>query len=247
MTTLYDKIGQGYSAGRQTDPYIASQIYAELQGAESILNIGAGTGSYEPPNINLIAIEPSIRMIRQRLPGSHPVLQASSEYLPFTDKCFSHTMTVLSMHHWQNRTKAFAEIERVTRESFVAVTWLPESNPFWLTQDYFPELYETDRLIFPNLDELYAGFKNITIKKLPIPADCKDGFMAAYWRRPRAYLDENIRRGISTFYKLSNISTGLLRLENELNDGRWYKKYGDLLNLDFLDVGYRIITAHFDV
>jgi len=242
---LYDEIGLNYSIGRKSDAYIAAQINSELQGSDSILNIGAGSGSYEPKSVNLTAVEPSNAMIRQRIPGSHPVCKAKAEYLPFADKSFSHTMTILSMHHWSDRKQALTEISRVTEKRFIAVSWDPGDNLFWLTRDYFPEIYEIDRQIFPQIDEFYESFEKVTVKTLPIPADCRDGFMAAYWRKPHAYLDKQVREGISTFHKISNIDDGLYKLEKDLKSGIWQQKYADLLKLKFIDVGYKIIVVDF--
>src|SRR6185436_6262005 len=158
MDAIYDNIGHNYSVTRCTDPKIAKQLYDELHGATRIVNIGAGTGSYEPENIELVAVEPSSVMISQRKVGSHRVEQAFAENLPFENSSFSHAMTVLSMHHWQDRARAFREINRVTTQKFVAITWDPKSEPFWLTRDYFPEIYEMDKRIFPDFEELNEYF-----------------------------------------------------------------------------------------
>jgi SAM-dependent methyltransferase len=142
MDPIYDKIGINYSVRRETDPKIAKQLYAELQGATRIVNIGAGTGSYEPENVELVSVEPSAEMISQRKSGSYRVEQAFAEKLPFENSSFSHAMTVLSMHHWENRALAFSEINRVATEKFVAITWDPKSEPFWL-DFYLSESIET--------------------------------------------------------------------------------------------------------
>jgi len=147
MNPVYDDIGAHYTLTRCTDPKIAQQIYSELHGATRIINIGAGTGSYEPKGVDLVAVEPSSTMISQRKSGSYPVEKAFAEKLPFEDNSFSHAMTVLSMHHWENRALAFSEINRVVTEKFVAVTWDPASAPFWFTRDYFPEIYKRDKKI----------------------------------------------------------------------------------------------------
>jgi hypothetical protein len=141
MDTIYDNIGNHYSVTRCTDPKIAGQLHDELRGATRIVNIGIGTGSIEPDDVDLVAEEPSSVMISQRKADSHSVEQAFAEKLP------SHAMTVLSMHHWQDRARAFNEINRVTTEKFVAITWDPAPEPFWLTRNYFPEIYEMDRAI----------------------------------------------------------------------------------------------------
>jgi len=161
MHAIYDDIGNNYSVTRCTDPKIEKQLYDELQSATRIVNIGAGTGSYEPENIELIAVEPSSVMISQRKAGSHRVEQAFAEKLPFENWSFSHAMTVLSMHHWQDRARAFHEINRVATEKFVAITLDPKSEPFWLTRDYFPEIYEMDKRDFPDLE---VGYRLISAR-----------------------------------------------------------------------------------
>ncbi len=244
MNVKYDRIGIDYSSNRKSDPRIAHQIYSKLKGATRIVNIGAGSGSYEPEDISLVAVEPSARMISQRQPDAHPVVQSFAEELPFETNSFSHAMTVLSMHHWANRKEGFNEINRVAREGFLAVTWNPEAAPFWLTRDYFPEIFETDKKIFPYLSEFHQYFDDVEVSPLLIPEDCQDGFLAAYWKRPEAYLNEDIRKSISTFAKLDNLSIGLNKLEKDIKSGNWKKKNKDILNASMLDVGYIIITAN---
>ena len=242
MDAIYNQIGNSYALGRRTDPDIASQIHAKLQDATSILNVGAGTGSYEPSDISVTAVEPSESMIHQRKVSSAPVKQAQAESLPFENASFSHCMTVLSMHHWNDRKKGFAEIKRVTRERFVAITWDPDSEPFWLTRDYFPEIHDIDKMIFPSLSELEESFENIDVAVLKIPANCIDGFLAAYWSRPEAYLDEIVRANISTFRKVSELNKGLTQLENDIRSGAWSSRNAELLKSEFFDAGYRIVS-----
>ena len=242
MDTIYNKIGKSYALGRRTDPEIEAQIHAKLQGATSILNVGAGTGSYEPSDIMVTAVEPSEAMISQRKLSSAPVTKAQAENLPFDDASFSHCMTILSMHHWDNRKKGFAEIKRVTRDRFVAITWDPDSEPFWLTRDYFPEIYDIDKRTFPRLSEFEKSFENIEVSVLKIPANCIDGFLAAYWRKPEAYLDETVRANISTFTKIPDLNKGLDQLQNDIKSGAWKLKNGDLLKAEYLDAGYRIVS-----
>jgi len=243
MDAIYDNIGNNYSVTRCTDPKIAEQLYAELQGATRIVNIGAGTGSYEPEDIELVAVEPSSVMISQRKAGSHRVEQAFAEKLPFENKSFSHAMTVLSMHHWQDRGRAFHEINRVATEKFVAITWDPTSEPFWLTRDYFPEIYEMDQRIFPDLEEIKEYFDEVTMRPLPIPSDCKDGFLTAFWKRPEAYLSNNVRQAMSPFSKIKNLAEGLQKLESDLASGAWARNNHAILGSSYLDVGYRLISA----
>ena len=243
MKAIYDKIGTGYSTTRSTDPRIADQLHAELRGATRIVNIGAGTGSYEPEHVELVAVEPSAEMISQRRPGSHRVEQAYAEELPFEDKSFSHAMTVLSMHHWEDRALAFREINRVATEKLVAVTWDPRSDPFWLTRDYFPEIHREDLRIFPDLAEFNEHFDEVSTSPLHIPEDCRDGFLAAFWKRPEAYLSPEVRKSMSSFSKIENLSEGLERLRNDLENGTWARKNHAVLNASTLDAGYRIVSA----
>jgi SAM-dependent methyltransferase len=243
MDAIYDDIGNDYSVTRRTDPKIAQQLYAELRGATRIVNIGAGTGSYEPEDIELVAVEPSSVMISQRKAGSHRVEQAFAEKLPFDDKSFSHAMTVLSMHHWQDRARAFQEINRVATEKFVAITWDPKSEPFWLTRDYFPEIYEMDTRIFPDIEELNEYFDEVTIRPLQIPSDCRDGLLAAFWKRPEAYLSSQVRQAMSPFSRIKNLLEGLQKLEADLASGQWARNNRTILDASYLDVGYRLIAA----
>ena len=192
--------------------------------------------------MKLIAVEPSKEMILQRPVDAHPARQACAEALPFADNAFSHAMTVLSMHHWQDRNTAFEQIKRVVTERFVAVTWNPEAEQYWLTKDYFSEIYEIDRSIFPKFDEIRCAFPGVRFYSLPIPADCVDGFTAAYWARPRAYLDEEVRNSMSTFSKINDVSQGLQRLRNDLDSGTWESKYGEIASRSSLDVGYTIVV-----
>jgi len=243
MDTIYDHIGHNYSVTRCTDPKIAQRLYAEFQDATRIVNIGAGTGSYEPEHIELVAVEPSSKMISQRKNGSHRVEKAFAEKLPFENNSFSHAMTVLSMHHWENRARAFSEINRVATEKFVAITWDPKSTPFWLTKDYFPEIYEMDKCIFPVLEELHEHFDEVKISPLQIPSDCKDGLLAAFWKRPEAYLSSTVRQATSPFAKIKNLAEGLQKLEDDLASGAWAKNNHAILNVSSLDVGYKIVAA----
>jgi SAM-dependent methyltransferase len=243
MEAIYDDIGVNYSVTRCTDPEIAEQLYSKLRGATRIVNIGAGTGSYEPEGIELVAVEPSSKMISQRKNGSHRIEQAFAEKLPFKNNSFSHAMTVNSMHHWKSRALAFDEINRVATDKFVAISWDPESDPFWLTRDYFPEIYEIDKGIFPGMEELNEHFSEVVITPLKIPADCKDGLLAAFWKRPEAYLNRKVRQSTSPFSKIKNLAEGLRKLEDDIASGAWAKNNHAILNSTSLDVGYRLISA----
>ncbi len=243
MTALFDNIGKTYASVRQPDPRIAAQIRRPLAGAESILNIGAGTGAYEPDHPKLIALEPSQTMIDQRRQSAWRLIRGFAEAIPLDDDAVSHVMTVLSMHHWSNRAQAFAEIRRVCRERLVIVSWDPAAEPFWLTRDYFPEIHARDLEIFPTMEELETAFGPLNVSPLMIPADCRDGFLGAYWQRPEAYLNDDIRNNMSTFLTISNLADGIESLRADLDSGRWRQRNAGLLDRETFDIGYRLIVV----
>jgi SAM-dependent methyltransferase len=245
---IYDRIGRSYISGRRTDPKIAAQLHSFLEGAESILNIGAGTGSYEPQHSKLIAVEPSATMIQQRPQSSAPVIQASAESLPFDYNQFTHCMTVLSMHHWSDRAKAFSEIKRVTQKRFVALSWYSPGleNKYWLYRDYLTQIPELNSSIFPTVYELKVHFPNLQEHIVPIPYDCLDGFDGAYWKRPEAFLDPDVRKNMSVFSKIKNIEPILDKLKYDIESGNWIKRNQKLLQLSEYDCGYRIFVADLD-
>jgi SAM-dependent methyltransferase len=240
---LYDQIGGGYGAYRRPDPRIAAAIVRALGDADTVLNVGAGAGSYEPTDRTVVAVEPSLAMIRQRGKGSPPIVQASATHLPFRAGAFAASLAVLTVHHWPDRENGLAELKRVARRRVVLFTWDPASPGFWLTHEYFPALITTDRPIFPSLDDLRHAFGHIEIHSLPIPHDCTDGFLGAYWRRPHAYLDPGVRGAMSTFTKLDTLEPGLTRLRHDLDDGTWHRRHGHLLSQSELDLGYRLVIA----
>lgn len=243
MPQLYDDIGAGYENYRRPDPRLAAAIWQALGQAASVVNVGAGTGSYEPADRFVVAVEPSLTMIHQRQPQSAPVVQASATSLPFRDASFAAALAILTVHHWPDRARGLAELVRVTRERIVIVTWDLASTGFWLAQDYFPEILDIDRHILPSLEELQGALGHLEVRALPIPHDCRDGFLGAYWRRPQAYLEADVRRAISTFAKIRTLEAGLTRLRADIADGTWTRRYGELLGRSTLDLGYRLIVA----
>jgi SAM-dependent methyltransferase len=185
-------------------------------------------------------------MIRQRSTGSAPVVQASATGLPFRDDAFAAALAVLTVHHWPDRARGLDELARVARQRVVVVTWDPSTSGFWLTDDYFPDLIEIDRRIFPTLEDFRHALGPIEVQPLPIPHDCVDGFLGAYWRRPHAYLDAGVRGAISTFAKLHDVGRdldGLECLRRDLADRTWERRYADLLTRTEVDLGYRIVIA----
>ena len=243
MTQIYDQIGEGYHNLRNPDPRIARNILHALGEVETLVNVGAGAGSYEPLDRNVVAVEPSLTMIRQRRTGIAPVVQASAMGLPFRDGAFAAALAVLTVHHWPDRTRGLHELARVARNRVVIVTWDPAYSGFWLIDDYFPEIGELDRQILPSLEEFRQALGPIEVRPLLVPHDCSDGFLGAYWRRPQEYLNPRIRSAISTFSKIRDVESGLDRLRRDLEEGTWRQKYRHLLEQLDLDLGYRLVIA----
>lgn len=241
MTAKYDVIGRNYAELRKPDPRIAALIQQALGQARTVLNVGAGTGSYEPADRRVIAVEPSIEMIRKRSSSTAKAVQASADRLPFKNDAFDAAMAILTVHHWPEKEAGLREMRRVTRGRIVLLTFDPSCRP-WLT-DYLPELARLDEAQMPAMSDYERWLGPVQIVPIPIPKDCSDGFLYAYWRRPSAYLDPKIRSGSSSFWAIGNIEAGLERLRHELETGEWDQRYAELLTLDAYDAGYRLVLA----
>jgi SAM-dependent methyltransferase len=237
---LYDAIGRGYRTHRRPDPRLGAAVARALGEARTVVNVGAGAGSYEPADRAVLAVEPAAAMIAQRPPGSAPVVQASATDLPLRDGACDAAMAVLTIHHWPDRARGLSELRRIARRRVVLLTWDPMSTPFWL-EEYVPQVWMLDRPIFPTMDELRRELGSIEVQPLPVPHDCVDGFMGAYWRRPASYLDPDVRGAMSTFSKIADAGTGLARLRRDLDDGSWRRRHRALLELTELDMGYRLV------
>ena len=211
------------------------------------MNVGAGAGSYEPGGRHVVAVEPSPVMIAQRRPGAAPVARGVAEALPFPDDAFDAAVASLTVHHWTDRARGLAELRRVARRQ-VVFTWDPDVlAAFWLTRDYLPEADELDRGL-ADFHTTVASLSPARIETVAVPSDCRDGFYAAYWRRPEAYLDPSVRAGISGFSMVDEQLTqrALAKLDADLESGEWRRRNAALLELDELDVGYRLVIAERD-
>jgi SAM-dependent methyltransferase len=246
----YDRIGRGYSEHRRADPSIAAQIEAALGDARSVLNVGAGTGSYEPADREVIAVEPSAEMIAQRPAGAAPVVRASAEELPFADDSFDAAMAILSDHHWNDRAGGLAEMLRIARHRVLVLNADPGlAECFWLTRDYLPGFIGLipERYRHPGYweRELRRLLGAVEVRPVPVPHDCRDGFYQAYWRHPRAYLDQGVRAGTSVFHRLppAEVSDAMERLRSDLDDDTWQRRHGYLCEMPELDVGLRLAIA----
>ena len=241
----YDVIGRSYSHTRTTEPRIAAAIWDALGDARTVVNVGAGTGNYEPPDREVTAVEPSAVMIAQRPPEAAPAIQGSAEALPFEDASFDAAMAVLTLHHWTDWRAGIDELRRVAAR-VVVLSWDPSfAGRLWISAEYFPELIDEDVESFPSLADQAGALRALRVSAVPIPADCRDGFYGAHWRRPAAYLDPLVRGGIPTMAKRApgELDAGLARLEEDLRTGAWAERHADLLALDELDLGYRLLVS----
>jgi SAM-dependent methyltransferase len=241
MSLTYDSMGINYAELRKPDPRIARFINEALGSARTVLNVGAGTGSYEPTDRDVTAVEPSVEMIRQRKPGAATAIEASADSLPFPDKSFDASMAILTIHHWPDKQAGLREMRRVTREPIVLLTFDPAARP-WPT-DYWPELAALDDERMPTLADLEEWLGPLKVTAVPIPHDCSDGFLYAYWRRPAAYLDERLRSGSSSFWLMKGVQEGVDRLRRDLESGEWKRRYADLLERSEYEAGYRLVVA----
>ena len=242
MGRSYDEIGVNYSDLRKPDLRIAAMIDTALGPARSVLNVGAGAGSYEPADRQVTALEPSLEMIRQRPASAATVVQGHAEKLPFDNGSFDASMAILTVHHWSDKAKGLKEMRRVTRGQVVILTYDPAFRDYWLA-DYIPELVALDEGQMPPMGKYAEWLGPARIAPVPIPYDCTDGFLSAYWRRPAAYLDPRIRAAMSSFWAVGDISAALERLERDLDSGAWTQRYGKILDLDAGDYGYRLVVT----
>jgi hypothetical protein len=239
----YDHIGVGYSVGRRTDPTWAAAIADALGDASPVLNVGAGAGSYEPPDRPVVAVEPSEMMISQRRPGAAPVVRGVAEHLPFGDRTAGAALAVLTNHHWIDEVGGFAEVCRVAPLR-VVVTFDPAVHlEQWIVRDYVPEVAALDvsRPSFDEIVDLLAA--DVTV--LPLSRSFEDGVLGAHWCRPFAYLDPTVWAHMSGFARLDPIvvDRGMRRLRADLQSGAWDARYGSIAALDSFDAGYRLVVS----
>ncbi|RLK59400.1 class I SAM-dependent methyltransferase [Actinokineospora cianjurensis] len=243
---LYDVIGAAYPATRRTEPRIAAQVWAALGDARTVLNVGAGTGSYEPPDRQVTAVEPSAVMRAQRPAGAAPCVAASAEDLPFADQSFDAAMAFSTVHHWPDPIAGLREMRRVAKRVVVfthddsEAGWL---RRFWLSRDYLPEvanLIEGRPSVHALADAIGARMEPVLI-----PWDCADGFFEAYWRRPEAYLEDHVRRAVSVWTKVGPEAEqrAVDKLRDDLASGRWAERNRELVGLDAAELGLRLLVA----
>lgn len=238
----YDTIGVGYRRNRRPDPRVAARIHAALGDAERIIDVGGGTGSYEPEDRFVVALDASAVMLEQH-PGRRR-LRGAAEHLPFADSTFDAVMAIFTVHHWTDLAGGLAELRRVARRQVILTFDHEMEGRFWLS-DYVPAMNAQDHSWAATIEGVTGPLGTNRVEVLPVPHDCIDGFMAAYWRRPERYLDPAVRASISGLALLApaDIDPGMARLAKDLESGAWHERYGHLLELDELDAGYRIVVA----
>lgn len=242
----YDSIGRGYADHRRADPRIAAAVHDALGDVRTVVNVGAGTGSYEPTDRPVIPVEPSTAMALQRPPALPPAVLGVAESLPLADDTVDAAMGVLTVHHWADRSRGLAELVRVARRRIVLLTIDPEVEAgMWLFRDYLPDVVAQDRHDFPTLEELAGALGPTRVIDLPVPRDCTDGFLLAFWSRPEAVLDPAARAATSGFARMDQAreAAAVQRLSRDLASGAWDRAHGHLRSLPALDVGLRLTVT----
>ena len=241
----YDDIGRSYAATRREDRRIAAGIRDALGPGRRVLNVGAGTGSYEPPDRDVVAVEPSVTMLAQRDGRPGRAVRGVAEALPFPDATFDVAMAVLTVHHWVNPGLGLAEMRRVAARQVVMFFEPLETHDFWALE-YFPEARDVPTERDPPGEAFLRMHLEVhEVRTLLVPHDCTDGFGVAFWRRPEAYLDPDVQAGMSWLALLSeeHRAAGTERLRADLASGAWERRHGHLRGQDAYDGGYRLAVA----
>lgn len=240
---IYDEIGRTYASTRRPDPRIEAAVRTVVGDARTVVNVGAGAGSYEPPQ-TVLAVEPSAAMIAQRPPGAARAVQAAAEHIPLPDGACDAALAVLTIHHWADPARGVSELRRVARR-VVILTWDPDyAEAFWLVRDYLPESASFDRGRMPSIAQVRGWLGGAEVTPVPVPYDCVDGFFGAFWRRPEAYLDPRVRAGMSNLARLgAPVERAVAALRADLASGAWHERNRALLRLEELDLGYRLLAS----
>lgn len=244
----YDSIGSGYADTRREDARILARVEAALGDARTVVNVGAGTGSYEPPGRHVIAIEPSDVMAQQRPREKAPAIRASAGALPLRDASVDAAMAFLSVHHWDDeRERGVRELRRVARGPVVIATCDPRvSGQMWLMRDYLPEVAELDMRIFPLPEQLCEWLGGHTqIEVVPIARDTPDWMLMSFWAHPERVLDERARNATSGFARMhpAVVQRVVAAVRADLESGAWERKNGALRGLGEHDAGLRLVIS----
>ena len=240
----YDELGLNYSDFRRADPRIEARVWVALGDAGSVVNVGAGTGSYEPRDREVIAVEPSPLMIAKRPAEAAPAIEGVAEALPLGDDSVDAAMATLTIHHWSDLEAGLGEMRRVARKRIVLLTIDATKNAeIWTLAEYFPEAMRAEEEKMPAMRELETLLPDAEIEAVPMPSRCRDEFTSALWDRPEMFLDPAVLRGSSLWHSLppEAIERGQQRLRADLESGRWDERHGHLRTLPELDIGLRIV------
>jgi len=244
----YDVIGAEYAVTRREDPRLAALIHAALGDAQTVVNVGAGAGSYEPRDRHVVAVEPSEVMIAQRDPSLAPAIASGAYPLPFEDQSMDAAMAILTIHHWdEDQERGVRELRRVARGPVVILTIDAEiSARMWLMADYLPEVAELDRRIFPTPEALARWLDGeVEVREVPIPRDTPDWSLGSFWAHPERVLDGQARNSTSGFARMPPeiVDRVVKEVERDLQDGTWDSRHGRLRELAEYDAGLRLLVA----
>jgi SAM-dependent methyltransferase len=245
-SSRYDTIGTTYATTRRPEPRFARRIAEVIGAGARVVNVGAGTGSYEPDDGFVAAVDPSLTMLRQRAASAGPAVLGGAEALPFRAGAFDVALAVLTVHHWDDLELGLREMQRVARRQVIFLFEPSSFDKIWLYAEYFPEIANlpTERAA-PSLERLAHLLPVTRVEPLLVPADCCDGFGGCYWNRPEAYLDPIVQAGVSGIAQLvpEVRRRGTERLRRDLEDGTWDERHGALRAMREIDIGYRLLVA----
>lgn len=241
----YSKHGKGYASKRRPDPRIAARLHQALGDARTVLNVGAGAGSYEPEDRYVVAIEPSQAMRAQRPRHLVPAIHGIAEQLPLDDQSVDASMALITVHQWRDLDKGLSELRRVTRGPIIVLTFDPDVfDRYWFT-DYAPELISHERRRFPGIDRIAESLGRSTeVHCIPIPIDCVDGFNEAYYARPESFLDPAVRGAQSGWSFISDEEQRrfVKALGDDLKSGDWDRKYGEWRTRPYFEGSLRLVV-----
>jgi SAM-dependent methyltransferase len=242
---VYDTIGRDYVAHRRADPRWETEVRAQLVGARLVVNVGAGTGSYEPVDRKVVAVEPSAVMVAQREPGAAPAIRASASALPMRSGRADVALAILTVHHWDDWATGLSELCRVAPRRIVLAIDFERHADFWLLREYLPEVRAHTLCCAPSADVIADAIGAATCVTLPVPRDLRDGVLGAYWCRPQAYLDPTVRANNSGLALADPVVVGraMAHLEADLASGAWHERHADLEGLEAIDLGYRLLVS----
>jgi SAM-dependent methyltransferase len=248
---VYDTIGLGYVAHRRVEPRWEALIHEQLGDGRVVVNVGAGTGNYEPLDRDVVAVDPSSVMVGQRAAGAAPAVRASGSALPVASGCADVALAILTMHHWDDWAAGLAELCRVAPRRIVLTMDFELHSRFWFLEDYVPEVGEATRVLEPGYatvaEAIGAGAGDVDVDVIPllVPRDMHDGVLGAYWCRPEAYLDPAVRANCSglALADPAVVARGVTALQADLRSGAWQRRHTDLAELEAIDLGYRLVVA----